>query len=81
MDDKLEVDLEDLSVQEIEDIEEYLDMPMDEMFKAGARRGKVLRAIGWIVKRREDPSFTIEDAGSLKISLSDAKPDPTDAAS
>ncbi len=77
----LEINLEELTPDEIDDIETYLDMALDSAFAPGQRRGKPLRAIAWIVKRRENPDFSIEDAGKVRIRLVDEKADPTDAAS
>ncbi len=77
----LEFNLEELSPDEIDDIENYLDMPLDTAFGPGQRRGKPLRAVAWIVKRRDNPAFTLEDAGKVRIRLVDEKPDPTAAAS
>lgn len=73
----LEINLDTLRVREIEDIEEIIGEPIDSAFAEGKPRGKVLRAIGYVVKRRENPDFTIEDAGDLIISMPDA--DPTTA--
>ena len=78
-DDFLSIDLNDLRVHEIETIEEVIGGPIDKAFSDGAPRGKVLRAIGYVVKRRENPDFTLEDAGNLRIRLQD-DPDPTEAA-
>lgn len=74
----LEIDLNSLRVREIEEIEERLGLPFDEVVKPGQPKAKMLRAIGYIVKKRENPDFTWEDAGELIIKLSE--PDPTEAA-
>lgn len=81
MPDELDVDLDHLTVNEIDAIEEIMGMPIDELFAAGHPRGKALRAVGLVMKRRTDPSFTLEQAGDLVIRLSegDAVP-PTPAA-
>jgi hypothetical protein len=78
-DDFLSIDLGDLRVHEIETIEEVIGGPIDKAFADGAPRGKVLRAIGFVVKRRDNPEFTLEDAGNLRIRLADDV-DPTEAA-
>ena len=78
-DDKyLNIDLGELTVSEIETIEEVMGEPFDTAFADGKPRGKMLRAIGYVVKRRANPDFTLEDAGNLIVKL--AEPDPTDAA-
>lgn len=77
----LSIDLNDLRIREIEEIEEIAGVPFDDLFASGKPRGKSLRAIGYVVKRRENPDFTLEQAGELIIKLSDDEgtPDPTSA--
>lgn len=72
------VDLNDLTIAEIEQIEEIIDAPFDAAFAPGMKRGKVLRALAFVAKRREDPTFTVEQAGRLRIEV-DATTDPTEA--
>lgn len=75
-DEYLEIDLGDLRVHEIETIEEVIGTSIDQAFAEGAPRGKALRAIGFVVKRRTNPDFTLEDAGNLRLRLAE---DPTTA--
>jgi hypothetical protein len=81
MNEILVIDLEELRVSEIELLEELAGAPVDEMFAKGMPRGKVLRALGVVMKRREDPTFTLEQAGDLVIRLADGETNPTSAAS
>lgn len=67
--DQFVIDLNDLTIEEIEVLEDITDAPFDEALKPGRKRGKVLRALAFIVNRREDPDFTLEQAGALKITL------------
>ena len=76
-DDYLEINLDNLRIREIEEIEEIIGGPFDQAFGEGKPRGKALRAIGFVVKRRTNPDFTIEQAGELIIRL--GEPDPTTA--
>lgn len=79
--DYLEIDLEDLTVGEIEIIEDVIGGPIDRAFLEGAPKGKALRALGYVVRRRTNPEFTLEDAGNLKIRLAETpEADPTSAA-
>ncbi len=73
----LDINIESLTVAEIETIEEIVGESVDTAFGEGKPRGKLLRAIGYVVKKRENPEFTIEDAGNLVVKLSDS--DPTTA--
>lgn len=74
--DFLEVDFDSLKVREIEDFEQASGCSIDMAFAAGAPRGKVLRALAWVTRRRTDPDFTLEQAGELTVRLSEEKPDP-----
>ena len=69
-----ELDINSLTIGEIEEIEELGGTSIDEMFSAGAKKGKALRAIAYITKRRENPEFSWEDAGNLKINLGETSP-------
>jgi len=80
-DNVLIIDLEELRVAEIELLEELAGCPVDEMFAKGMPRGRTLRALGVVMKRRTDPEFTLEQAGDLVIRLADTDPNPTPAAS
>lgn len=78
MSEELSIELDSLTVGEIEEIEEITGCPIDKVFDADRPRGKALRAIGFVVKRRDNPAFTLEDAGNLVVRL--GEPDPTTAA-
>lgn len=63
-------DFETLTLNEVEQIELITGSSIDQLLDAGQPKGKALKAIIFIVKKRIDPSFTLEQAGS--ISMSDA---------
>jgi hypothetical protein len=69
------VDLEQLTVNEIEQIEELTGEGIDIFGHAGTKKGKTLRAGGLVFMRRTDPSFTWEQAGNLRVRFG-AKPVP-----
>ncbi|MDX3295135.1 hypothetical protein PV569_15615 [Streptomyces scabiei] len=75
--DVLSLDIDSLSIDEIEIIEDIIDGPLDQIAKPGARKAKLLRAMAVVIKRRDDPSFTAEDAGSLRIEFKNKPKDPT----
>jgi hypothetical protein len=80
-DETFKIDINSLRIREIEDIEEITGVSLAESFSGtGKPMGKVLRALGYVVKRRENPDFTLEQAGELVISLADGEVDPTVAA-
>ncbi|GAA0430928.1 hypothetical protein [Streptomyces luteireticuli] len=74
----LSLDLDSLTIDEIDTIEEITGAPLDALGKPGAKRGPMLRAMAVVIKRRTDPGFSIEDAGPLQIKLKPSAPDPTE---
>jgi hypothetical protein len=75
--DVLTVDLDHLTVGEIDDIEELCGQSIDAFAKEGSRKGKAMIALGLVTRRRTDPDFTWEQARNLKIKV-DSAPVPTD---
>ncbi|MFF3557322.1 hypothetical protein ACFYXL_28395 [Streptomyces tsukubensis] len=76
----LSLDLNSLSIDEIDIIEEVTGAPLDELRKPGRRRGPMLRAMAVVLKRRTDPDFSPEDAGKLRLEFKTpgkSKTDPT----
>ena len=77
-DDIFNIDINDLTIAEVVEIEERTGLPLDALGQSDKPKGKMLQALAYIVKRREDPDFTWEMAGALKISATTDKVDPTD---
>ncbi|MGO1048803.1 hypothetical protein [Crossiella sp. CA198] len=71
MSEALTADINDLSVAEIELIEDVTDTPFDILCDPVGKKGRMLRALAFIVRRREDPEFTWEQAGNERIVLVD----------
>lgn len=59
-----------LTLDEVETIENLSGQPMDELMGAGKLKGKALKAIIWVARKRTDPNFKMEDAG--KVSFAEA---------
>ena len=74
------VDLNDLTIAEVCEIEDRTGLPLDALGQADRPKGRMLQALAYIVKRREDENFTWEMAGELKISTSSEKVGPTEDA-
>ncbi len=74
----LNIDINDLTIAEVVEIEERTGLPLDALGQADKPKGKMLQALAFISKRRDDPDFTREMAGALKISATSEKVDPTD---
>ena len=78
VDDVLDVDILELTVGEIIEIEELTGMPLDALGQADKPKGKMLAALAFVSKRRENPKFTWEDALELKITTSQTDVDPSE---
>jgi len=57
--------LSTLTLDEVETIENLSGSAMDELMGAGKLKGKALKAIVWVAKKRVDPNFKMEDAGKV----------------
>lgn len=72
----LDINPDDFTLGDIEDFEGYCGQPFELLLGKGAVvSGKVLTALIWIIKRRENPKYTPEDA--RKVKLSEFTQDPT----
>jgi hypothetical protein len=76
--------LNDLTIEQIEWMEDALGGSLSAHLPTPDNpdrpMGRVLRAFGYAVMRAENPDFTVEDAGKLRVSFADSDP-PTGAAS
>ena len=74
----LNVDINDLTIAEMVEIEERTGLSIDSLGETGIPKGKVLQSMAYIIKRRENPEFTWEEAGALKINTTAEKVNPTE---
>jgi hypothetical protein len=63
-------DFESLTLEEVELIENLTNTGIDEAFGNGKPKGKALAAFVWVVLKRDNPNYKMEDA--KKVSLKDA---------
>jgi hypothetical protein len=72
-------DFESLTLEEVELIENLTNSSIDEAFGDGKPKGKALSAFVWVVQKRTNPSYKMEDAKklSLKEALSMIQGDET----
>jgi len=63
-------DFESLTLEEVEVIENLTNTSIDEAFGNGKPKGKALAAFVWVVMKRDNPNYKMEDA--KKLSLKDA---------
>jgi hypothetical protein len=66
----MKIDFNALTLNEVEQIELLTGRNIDSIMSDDAPRGKTFKVIIWIVQKRTDPNFTLEQAGAL--SLTDA---------
>lgn len=64
---EIALDLEAMTLGELETIEEVAGPEAAKAMMTGQMSAKALLAVAYVVRRRDDPAFTIEDARSLKI--------------
>lgn len=60
-------DFESLTLNEVEQIELITGNSIDQLLDAGQAKGKAMKAIIFIMKRRIDPDFTLEQAGEISM--------------
>lgn len=80
---RIEVDFEDLTLGELEDIEEMSGVVMANV--GGNPPAKVLTAAACVLMRRTTPDFTLEDARAIRVKAlnfggttgEEEAPDPT----
>lgn len=74
------INFEDLTLDEIEEIENLLGRGIDEAFADGKPKGRALKVFIYIGKRRQDPNFKFEDAGKISqkeaVAFMSGEPDP-----
>jgi hypothetical protein len=64
------LDFDSLTLEEVELIENLIGESIDEAFGNGKPKGKVLKVFIWVMLKRQNPQFTIEQAS--KYTLKDA---------
>lgn len=65
-------DFESLTLNEVEQIELITGSSIDQLMDAGQPKGKAMKAIIFIMKKRTDPNFTIEQAGAMSMTDANA---------
>jgi hypothetical protein len=92
MPDTLTIDLdalvENLTLGEVEAIESITGLPVSHAIRKGGMTGTTVLALAYVLERRKDPTYTLEQARSIRfadVDLADAvnngmPPDPTPAA-
>jgi len=60
-------DFESLTLEEVEVIENLTNSSIDEAFGNGKPKGKALASFVWVVKKRQNPNYKIEEARKLSL--------------
>lgn len=75
----LNVNLDHLTTGEIELIEEIMDGPITWLGDENKPKGKGLRAMAFVMGRRKDPEYTMEQAANMRVSLVEKEVPPTES--
>lgn len=59
------IKFEELTLGEIEEIEQMLGKSLDDAFSDSTPKGRALRVLYFVFKRREEPQFKFEDTAKL----------------
>lgn len=77
----MEIDFDLLTLDEVEQIELISGLSIDEVMKRGKPKGRALKAVIFVMARRTNPEYTLEEAGKMKFDeaaelLNKGKTDP-----
>ena len=70
------VDIQALTIDDIETIEDMTGLPIDKLGDPNAPKGKLMRALAYINARKTDPDATPESVGSLVLDMGGSVTDP-----
>ena len=77
-DSHINFNINDLTISEIVTVEDLTGLPFDALTDPDKPKGRMLQALAFISKRRENPDYTFEMAGELSISMESEELDFTD---
>ena len=77
-DSHINFNINDLTISEIVTVEDLTGLPFDALTDPDKPKGRMLQALAFISKKRENPEFTFEMAGELSISMESEELDFTD---
>jgi hypothetical protein len=64
-------DVAELTVGELELLEDRTGRPLSQLFAADAPRGTLLHALAYIKLRRDDPNVSWDEAGDVRVDLAE----------
>lgn len=68
MDEKLDIDINDLTLGDLEDIEGVVGSDAMRLLMKGEVTPKGMVALVWVAKRQNDPGFSLDDARKVQLS-------------
>lgn len=85
-DDTIVLDMDAMTLGELDEIEDVAGVEAVKSMMAGHMTAKALIAVAYVVRRRDDPDFTLEAAKALKVTAlkqpdAPGKDEGTDASS
>lgn len=76
---KIKIDPDDLDIDELEELDDLLPGGFQSLMGGGVPV-KAMRVIAYLIQRRTDPEYTLEQAGKIKLSDFDLGDSGEDAA-
>jgi hypothetical protein len=64
--------IDDLTMDEIDEIETLSNAPIDAMNETGSMKGKPLKALALVIGRRRDPNLTWQGIGKMTLAQAQA---------
>ena len=61
------MNVNELTLGDVAEVEELSGQPLAALGDSNAPKGKLMVALAWIIKRKEDPKFTYEHAKKLTM--------------
>jgi hypothetical protein len=61
------MDYQALTLNEVEEVEKLTGVSIDAIANDGQPKGRVLKVLIWVMKKRENPNYSIEEAGKLTL--------------
>lgn len=56
--------IDDLTLEEVDEIEELCDAALEDL---DLRRAKTIRAVVYVLLKRDEPELTLEEVGKVKV--------------
>lgn len=63
----MNIDYSDLTLGEIETIEELTGKTLDEIIEVKTPRGRLMRALVFVITKRTNPAYTFEETAKLTL--------------